>query len=204
MTQTERDMLGKLLIEAAIIYDRSDFDKTKISMTINILESFFPESSAIHICEAISKYMREPKNTQFPAPARLNEYLRPKTSRDSQAQEIASRVRESVTRFGYTGWEETKEYVGEIGVKVIQRFGGWNLICQELGVSIQPDTFYAQCRELVKSQLELDNNGKLNDSSLLNYQNRNLISQSQPMQVESQNCQVVDLIKTIKIKEIEK
>lgn len=172
MNQSERDMIGKMLVDAAIVYDRSDFDKAKISMTISVIERFFPESSAVQICEAIQKYMRNPKNTQFPAPARLNEYLRPQTSKDARAQEIASRIRESISKFGYTNPEEAKAYIGEIGWTVVKRFGGWQSLCEDAGVSLNVDTLYAQSRELAKSQIELDEQGKIGNQEMLDYKTK--------------------------------
>ena len=170
MTQEERDSIGMELSRAAIFYDRSDFDKTKISMMIDILFDAFPEATSSQIIKAIKSYRDDQKNLTFPAPARLAAYLRPSISKESQASEITSRIIESITKFGYTssGYHKAKEHIGNIGWIVVQRFGGWQPLCEDLGLKIPLTTFQAQAREIIKAQLEIQNSGVIDMTHLLN------------------------------------
>jgi hypothetical protein len=172
MSPFERDIIGKALVSAAIFYDRSDFDKSKISLMISVLEKHFSECTAQEICRAIEKYISNPKNTIFPSPSRLQENLRNKVSNEDRALEIASRIRESVVRYGYCNQEAAKNHIGEVGWHVVTRFGGWTRICEDLGVKINIDTFYAQCRDLTRSQLNIDENEKRNDAGLLSFKQK--------------------------------
>lgn len=170
MNQTERDEIGKALSRAAVFYDRTDLDKQKISMMIDVIEDAYPEAGTVQILSAIKSYRDDQKNSFFPAPAKLAPYLRPTISKESQAQEIASRIIESVPKFGYTktGYHLAKDYIGSIGWVVVQRFGGWQPLCEDLGSKIQITTFLAQAREIIKSQLEIQNTPNVDITHLLN------------------------------------
>lgn len=168
MTQQERDAVGIELSRAAIFYDRSDLDKTKISMMIDVINDAYPECDASQILKAIKNYRDDHKNSIFPSPAKLNQYLRPKVLIDAQANEIVSRIVQSISRFGYTGHKQASAFVGEIGWGVVRRLGGWEYLCREHGESINPGQFYAQTRELVKAQLEIQNSPNIDMELLLN------------------------------------
>lgn len=172
MNQHERDMVGRALTEAAIFYDRPDFDKSRISILVSSFATFFPEANAETILKALETYRNDEKNGNFfPSPARLQKYLRPQVSVDAQAQEIAGRITQSISKFGYTGHEDAKAFIGEIGWTVVHRFGGWAHICREHGVSLNPGQFFAQSRDLIKSQIEIAKSGIPVDN-LLEYQEK--------------------------------
>lgn len=182
-TQAERDAIGIQLTKAAVFYDRGDLDKSRLSIMISVLEEEFQDVGSQRIIQAIIDYKKDPKNKAFPSPSVLHGYLRPIVSTDAQAQEIAGRITESISRFGYVGGVKAREYIGEIGWSVVQRFGGWAEVCRDHGVSIQPGQFFAQTRDMIKAKIEIDKAGKTNDSSLLDYQPKNQITHEKKNEV---------------------
>jgi hypothetical protein len=180
-TQSERDAIGLQLTKAAVFYDRADFDKSRISIMISVLEEEFGDVGAQKILDSIVEYRRDPKNKVFPSASALQGYLRPVVSTDAQAQEIAGRITESISKFGYTGGAQAKAFIGEIGWSVVQRFGGWAEICRDHGVNIQPGQFFAQTRDMIKAKIEINKAGKSDDSSLLEYKSKGEITQGQVM-----------------------
>lgn len=156
-------------LKEIIILTASYYGKT---LSAPILEMYvddlkeFPEEKII---AAYAAYRKNPKNKTFPLPAQIIEILSPEVSPNTQAHEIASRIRESIGRFGYSNPPEAEQYIGPIGWKIVKRMGGWSYLCQEVGLSIQPDAFFAQCREMAKSQQELDALGMVDSPELLDF-----------------------------------
>ena len=120
------------------------------------------------VIEAYKTFRRNPKNKTFPLPAQIIEILEPQISVDTQAHEIVSRIVQSISKFGYVGHRHAQPFIGEVGWAVVRRLGGWEYLCREHGDSINPGQFYAQTRELIKSQLEIQNTPNVDMSRLLN------------------------------------
>ncbi len=196
MTQQERDEIGKALSRAAVFYDRTDLDKTKISMMIDVIQDAFPDSSAQNILSAILNYRNNQKNSMFPSPAKLAQYLSPTISPDAQAQEIASRIIEAVPKFGYvkSGYQPAKEHIGNIGWVVVKRFGGWQPLCEDLGSKIPVTTFLAQAREIIKSQIEIQNTPNVDMSRLLNGPEKQTPQLSAPVKFSDEEAKEIDRV----------
>jgi len=103
------------------------------------------------IIQALHEYRRDSKNNQWPRANKIRQIVNPIASDDSVANEVASRIRYSVSKFGHCNRNEAMEYIGEMGAAIIERMGGWQYICENLGLALNPATFHAQCRDVAKS-----------------------------------------------------
>lgn len=106
------------------------------------------------IVNAISVYRRDGKNVTWPRASKIREIINPKQSKESMSNEAASRIREAITKFGWCNIEQAKTFVGELGWAVVQRSGGWQYVCENHGLELNPTTFHAQSRDLAKSMAE--------------------------------------------------
>lgn len=181
MNQKQRDEIGMSLAKCALFYDRSDLDKSKISLMIDVMIDAFPNCSFEDFSSAILQYRNDTKNTAFPSPSKLSKYLTPEISIDAQAQEITSRIVLSISKYGYGSAKEVQAFVGELGWVVVKRLGGWQYLCQEHGVSIDPGAFYAQTRELVKTHIEIQNKPNLDMTKLLSGKSEETRSLPEPV-----------------------
>lgn len=150
MNQQERDQLSVKITECAFYFGKTDLDRPKITIMINIFEKFF-ENSCDEIIRAYELYMKDPKNRFFPSPSQMREYLDKKVSPDDFGKVVAGKIILSVKKFGWNKPQEAKEFIGSEGWDVVETWGGWEYICQNLGDSISITTFQAQTRDLVKS-----------------------------------------------------
>lgn len=178
MTQHERDAVGMALSKAAVFYDRGDIDKSRISVMIDVILDACPEATADSILSALKTYRDDQKNSVFPSPAKLLPYLRPTVSIDSQAQEIATRIIGAIRKFQdlESQFANARAYVGELGWAAIRKRGGWPSTVEDCFRSNASGQFYAQLRDLVKSQIEISNSG-IDPASLLDHKPQVLLEQ---------------------------
>jgi hypothetical protein len=166
----------EMIILTANYYQRT-LNQPVLEMYLEDLEGHDEEK----IVQAYKTYRKDPRNKSFPLPAQILDIMNPQVSTDAQAQEIAGRITESISKFGYTGGAQAKAFIGEIGWSVVQRFGGWAEICRDHGVNIQPGQFFAQTRDMIKAKIEINKAGKSDDGSLLEYKSKGEITQGQVM-----------------------
>jgi hypothetical protein len=178
VTQQERDIFAQAVGKMVLFYDRTDFDRAKVSMLIDVFCDSFPEATLETFLHALTAYRNDTKNVAFPSPARLQAYIRPVESIEAKAHELASKIVESISRFGYSDFRGMENYVGPVGVDVVRRMGGWSYVCENHGTKLQPGQFFAQSREVIKAILET----KKND------QNRLALESTQTKQLENSNA----------------
>lgn len=154
MNQEERNNLAKKISQSAFYYGKLDLSKEQLSMTIDVIAQHFGNEGFEKIIQAIDRYVLDPKNKFFFSPATLRPYLNPELSTDAKANEAATRIRSAITKFGYPNPREARAYIGELGWKVVERAGGWNYICENHGVDLNPLTFFAQSRDSAKALME--------------------------------------------------
>jgi hypothetical protein len=146
--------LKEIIIMTANYYNRT--------LSPQVLEMYVEDLSGhddLAIINAYKAYRRDPKNKTFPLPAQILEIVSPQLSKETQAQEIASRIVHAIPKFGYNGFAQMAEYVGPIGVEVVRSFGGWAYICENHGAALDPGQFFAQARDKVKAKLEIQASG---------------------------------------------
>lgn len=148
MNQEERDFLAKKLINLALFYGKYDLTKNAVMQFINVLETFY-NKSCIDYENALNNYCADSLNKYFPSPSQLKQYLIPNPSSRDQAQEIAQRCFGAIKKFGYTKPGQAKEYIGDLGWKLIERRGGWYFHCTETNNSDIP-ILTAQFRDILQ------------------------------------------------------
>lgn len=141
--------LKETIILTASYYNRT-LSPQVLSMYVEDLDDLPPGE----VIAAYRSWRRNPKNTQFPLPAQIRGIVSPEVDPDSAAREIASRIVGAITTCGWSNPSGAKEFMGEIGWEIVQRFGGWLHLCENHGMSIDPGQFMAQARDLAKSQIQ--------------------------------------------------
>jgi hypothetical protein len=155
LNQEERDRIGEKL--------------TEFSMMISVIEKTFPGTTGKKILDSLDRYFADRKNKIFPSVIALRDYLDPVLSNEARALEITSRLVQSISKFGYSNPEGAKQHVGEIGWLAVRRWGGWAQICQQHGVTLDANQFFAQTRNMVLGFIEQEKNGMLNDRKMLEF-----------------------------------
>lgn len=153
MTSQEIATLKKRIIAASVYYGRQ-INLDVVDMYIDFLSDLSFEA----IMSAIKAYCLDGRNRHMFNAAQLREIVSPVPDAESIAKEIASRITESITSFGWCNGEGARKYIGEIGWEIVRRKGGWMNICQNHGVTIDPGMFEAQTRELAKVQIACGQN----------------------------------------------
>lgn len=107
------------------------------------------------LTDLFEKYRRDPKNKFMPMPGWFLETLNP-TMIDpkDQAREISSRIQHAISKFGWPNPDQAKYYIGDIGWKVVDRYGGWMRVCEMVGVDVDASIFLAQTRDLAESMVK--------------------------------------------------
>ena len=115
---------------------------------------------------AINKYKSIPENVNFPLPAKIISMVNPTIDDKETAIDAVNLIISAVSRFGHNNKKAAKQFMGELAFETVERFGGWQHLCENLNQSNE-GTFRAQLRELAvvvnkKSMLnELDEKPKL-------------------------------------------
>lgn len=68
---------------------------------------------------------------QFPTIAELRRIMETEGTSDfsETSQEVSSRIENAISRFGGYRVDDAMEYVGEVGREVINKLGGWGVVC---------------------------------------------------------------------------
>ena len=107
------------------------------------------------VLRAMQALRRQPGRRTCPLPGDVAERAAPdKASPDAQANDIAGRIVGSISRFGYTNEERARAHIGPVGWLIVERSGGWRHLCNTL-TTAQGGTFYAQCRDQVRAQIQM-------------------------------------------------
>jgi hypothetical protein len=140
-------------IEIAKIYSATckQFDKILEPDVLKMQVEDLADLQFSKIIHALNDYRRDPKNLTWPRANKIRQIINPIASDETIANEVASRIRYAVPKFGYCNRNEAMEYIGEMGKAIVDRMGGWQYICENLGLALNPATFHAQCRDLAKS-----------------------------------------------------
>lgn len=148
MTQQDRIEIGEMWLGLAAMYGK-EIQRAALSMMLDAVSDLPADRVKI----ALREWARVSKNRSHPLPADLIAQVFPTVDDDSMAREIASRIVGAVSKFGWPNPTEAKQYIGDVGWGIVERYGGWLFVCQNLGVTLELGTFQAQARDLVKAQL---------------------------------------------------
>ncbi len=69
--------------------------------------------------------------TSWPAPEQIKRLCMTGELKSDEeiGQEISSRLESAISRFGYTSPDSAKEYLGQLGWKLVENLGGWVRVC---------------------------------------------------------------------------
>jgi len=98
------------------------------------------------------EYKRNPNNKTLPMPSWFLEKKNP-IFKDPKliSKEVSSRISSAISKFGWCNEEKAAEYIGNVGWKIVSRYGGWKKVCESVGVNIDPGIFLAQTRDLAET-----------------------------------------------------
>lgn len=102
---------------------------------------------AERVLEAMKAYRRDPKNRQMPLPAQIRDMIEPQETPEAAARDLASKISGAIVKFGHPNENLARNYIGEKGWAIVQRWGGWSYLCANHGTVIDPGQFYAQVRD---------------------------------------------------------
>lgn len=145
--------LKKLLIVTAAYY-RQELPDAVLLMHIKDLEDLPFDK----VAEALQRLRYEPNRRQCPMPADVRAHIDPGSSDLALANEIAGKITSCMANCGYTNPRRAEEAIGPVGWAVVSLMGGWHHLCT---TTLERDmrTFYAQCRDQAKGQLEMRRKG---------------------------------------------
>jgi hypothetical protein len=177
MTNNEKTELAKIYAATCKAFDKS-LEPDVLRMQIEDLSDL----DFSKVVAALAKYRQDEKSITWPRAGKIRALVNPLMSRDSLANEAASRIREAIGLFGWPNGDQARKHIGELGWMVVERSGGWSYLCENHGVELQPLTFHAQARDLSKAILESKEVGVLD----------------QPIQIEKSESNVLDFKNLLK------
>lgn len=147
MTKEERAEVGIALINSRKAYERTIDDGT-LKFMLDLLK----DQDAKKVIHGINAYCINPKNKFPPTIADIMGFVNPVLDDETLGVEAASRVVHAVSKYGHNNGHLAQEYIGELGWMAVERYGGWNYICANLGMTLQVPSFQAQVREICRAQ----------------------------------------------------
>lgn len=114
---------------------------------------------------ALKSLLRESR--RFPTIAEVEAAMGLKGATDEElANEASSRIAGAMTKYGsarFNGnYDRQREYIGELGWRVVELLGGWQNLCNSIDDNDQLPTFKAQWRGLAMSQASAARRGQAN------------------------------------------
>ncbi len=111
------------------------------------------EYNLMDLKRAFMAYRKEKGNIHMPRPNQIIQHLDPEISPRSLADEASGRIYQAINLCGYNNPEGAKEFIGELGWRVVEREGGWISICRNCTEQNKGMT-KAQWRDMALSILE--------------------------------------------------
>jgi hypothetical protein len=124
-------------------------------MVVKMYASDLEDLSFDEVVRAYEIYRRNPKNTRAPLPAAIREIICPEVADEDVAISTAGNVVQAVSKYGWSNSTDARVFIGELGWAAVQRFGGWQYVCENLGRTIQLGQFQAQIRDSMKSDIKV-------------------------------------------------
>lgn len=144
MNQNERIKIGEMWIGIAAMFGK-EISSTALKIMLDAISDLPFEKTYL----AMNDWVKSSKQSRHPFPAELRSLVNPQLEDLDQGKLLASKINEAVSKFGYSNYAKAMEYIGPIGKKVVDRFGGWSYLCENLGSNIQTGMFIAQARDVI-------------------------------------------------------
>jgi hypothetical protein len=166
-------MTDQQRIKEIIILTASYFRQTISAPVLEMYVDDLIDLPADRVINAYKTFRRDPKNKTCPLPSQIRDIVMPAKTPESSARDDAARIQQAIVKYGYSNPLEAESFLGSKVWAVVQSFGGWNYICTNHGVNIDPTTFYAQARERLGDVHKHDFG--YNDKQLTSHQENELI-----------------------------
>lgn len=111
------------------------------------------EYNLMDLKRAFMAYRKDKNNNFIPRPNQIIQLLEPEISPRALADEAAGRIYQAITLCGYDNSNGAKEFIGELGWRVVEREGGWVSICRTCSEQ-NKGTTKAQWRDMALSIIE--------------------------------------------------
>lgn len=99
------------------------------------------------VARAMNEYRKDPRNRQMPLPAQIRDLIEPTETPETKGRDIAAKIQGAIVKYGHPNESLARNYIGEEGWAIVQRWGGWAHLCAHMGLAIDPGQFYAQIRD---------------------------------------------------------
>lgn len=100
------------------------------------------------LCHVAEDFITKRKTRDpFPSIADFKSVFEPPVNAEDEAIEASSRIIQAISKFGWCNANDAREFIGELGWRVVERFGGWMRVCE----TVTPDnvtTLHAQFRNI--------------------------------------------------------
>lgn len=150
--------IRSLIIENLTYYD-APINEMKVKMFAKELDDSSLDLNKIS--DSFRFFRLEKGRRLMPMPSDIIAWCIPKDDPDAIALDTAAKIIQSVSKYGYTNKDHAEKFIGPIGWQAVTRFGGWQYICENLGLKINTQTFFAQCRDLIKATMKLDSSREI-------------------------------------------
>lgn len=165
-TQEQRNKFAATYISACKFFDK-DISIEMAKMSVDALQDLDFDKCV----QALIKHMNV--NGKFwPKISDIRSLVSPELDNSDNAKILSLKINEAVSKFGYSNYSKAMEYIGPIGKKVVDRFGGWSYLCENLGSNIQTGMFIAQARDVIYSMQKED---LVINENQIEYRNKNII-----------------------------
>lgn len=136
----------KIAILVLAEYYQKQLTENQVLMYAEDLSILSPEE----LSSSILSYRKNPKNKDFPIPARLIDIARPQENENDVGNETSSRIFGAIAGCGSYNPAGAKEIIGELGWEIVERMGGWHTLCMESNHDTA-GTLRAQMRDFAQS-----------------------------------------------------
>ena len=154
LTNEEKNQLNKIYAATCRAFDKI-LDADVLRMQIEDLADLDYQK----ILNALNLYRRDEKSVSWPRANKIRTLVNPTQSTETLANEAASRIRLAISLHGHSNPSAARAMIGELGWRIVERSGGWQYVCENHGLSLNPLTFHAQAREIAKALLESEKLG---------------------------------------------
>ncbi len=161
MTTNERSSVGVMWLRIAQV-----FGKSIEPQTMKVMLDAVDDLPADEVASVLASWMKTTRLARYPFPSEIRERLGHSEAPEDIGRDVASRIIESVSRFGWNNSESAKEFIGELGWVVVTRQGGWVTVCQELDEN-NKGVMQAQMRDLAITVYRRAQTGKLDQAPAL-------------------------------------
>lgn len=169
MSNEKRSLMGAALVDAARIYSKQ-INKETVFAYVDVLED---QMELDEFLSALKKWHL--KSRHFPTPADIIEMAGHNLSNEDEAQIVVNKIIAAIENDGWTWpiWKPASRYIGgswredalakigEIGLYVVDQWGGWGVMHDSYFQAGEVTVWRAQLRNFVETQIRLSKAGRL-------------------------------------------